>query len=73
MLAVPVLLYSFACVKWNVDELKQIDRDTRKILNANRGLHPRASVPRLYLPRQQGGRGLLSLESLHGRMVISNA
>ena len=28
----------------------------------HRGLHPRSSVDRLYLPRAQGGRGLVSVK-----------
>ena len=28
----------------------------------HRGLHPRSSVDRLYIPRVQGGRGLLSVK-----------
>ena len=31
-------------------------------MNIHRGLHPRSSFDRLYLPRAQGGRGLLSVK-----------
>ncbi|KAJ8936259.1 hypothetical protein NQ318_019745 [Aromia moschata] len=48
MLAVPVLSYSFGVVKWTVGELRQLDRDTRKMMHMHRGLHPRSSVPRIY-------------------------
>ena len=33
-----------------------------KLLNMHRGLHPRSSVDRLYIPRAQGGRELLSVK-----------
>nr|CAI5845153.1 unnamed protein product [Callosobruchus analis] len=32
-----------------------------------------SSVPRIYLPRHMGGRGLLSLERLHNRVVLATA
>src|SRR5699024_10598541 len=70
VLAVPILRYSFGVIKWTQDELRQLDRETRKLLNINRSLHPRSSVPRLYFPRQQGGRGLLNLEWLHAKEVL---
>ena len=73
MLAVPILLYSFGVVKWTREELRQLDVGTRKKMHLNRSLHPKSSVPRLYLPRHQGGRGLLSLESLHNRLVLDGA
>ena len=73
MLAVPILLYSFGVVRWTVDELRKLDTGTRKMMRVKHSLHPNSSVPRLYFPRQQGGRGLLSLESLHGRVVLDMA
>uniref|UniRef100_A0A6V7LE95 Reverse transcriptase domain-containing protein n=1 Tax=Bracon brevicornis TaxID=1563983 RepID=A0A6V7LE95_9HYME len=73
MFAVPVLLYSFGVVKWSRSELKQLDRDTRKLMNIHRSLHPRSSSPRLYFPRECGGRGLLRVESLHDRLVLGVA
>ena len=39
-----------------------MDRKTRKVLNMYQALHPRSNVDRLYLPRSEGGKGLLSLE-----------
>ena len=39
------------------DELKCIDRKTRKLMTING-----ANVARLYLPRNEGGRGLRSAE-----------
>ncbi|GJQ71765.1 hypothetical protein Trydic_g11458 [Trypoxylus dichotomus] len=35
-----------------------------------RSLHPNAAVQRLYLPRREGGRGLINIEWLHNRLVI---
>ena len=39
-----------------------MDRKTRKLMTINRALHPRANVARLYLARNEGGRGLRAVE-----------
>ena len=39
-----------------------MDRKTRKLITIYVGLHPRSCVDRLYIPRMDGGRGLVSVE-----------
>ena len=60
--AVSIMRYGAGILKWTKEELRAIDRKTRKILTANRMYHPQSDVHRLYLPRKEGGRGLLSIE-----------
>ena len=62
-LAVPVVQYSFGIIDWKISEVKKIDTKTRKLLNMHKMLHPKADVERLYLPRKDGGRGLIELET----------
>ena len=64
-LAVPVLRYSFGIVNWHQEELQKLDRKTRKLLTIHGRHHPKADVDRLYVPRKQGGRGLMQLEAAH--------
>ena len=45
--------------------------DNKEIFNAYQGHHKCAAVERLYLPREKGGRGLVSLEQLWEREQIS--
>ena len=52
---------------WTVDELKEADRKTRKLLTLHGALHPRSNTDRLYLPRAEGGRGLISFEECIGQ------
>ena len=59
--AVSVLRYSAGIVDWTVEELVSMDR-TWKILAMNGCMHTRSNVARLYLPRKEGGRGLISIE-----------
>ena len=61
-LAVPVVQYSFGIIDWKISELKKIDTKTRKLLNMHKMLHPKADVERLYIPRKDGGRGLIDVE-----------
>ena len=60
--AVAIMRYGAGVINWNVMELKEIDRKTRKLLTMYRMHHPQSDVDRLYLPRKEGGRGLLSVE-----------
>ena len=39
-----------------------LDRGTRKLLTINGGFHPRDCVGRLYVPRKDEERGLISVE-----------
>ena len=52
--AVSLVRCSAGILKWTKDELKAMDRKTRKIMTMNR-------MYRLYIPRMEGGRGLLSI------------
>jgi len=63
-LAVPVLRYSFGIINWCKKELQKLDK-TRKLLNINGQHHPKADKDRLYVPRKQGGRGLMQLEEAY--------
>jgi len=64
-LAVPVLRYSFEIVNWHQGEVQKLDRKTRKLLTIHGQHRPKADVDRLYVPRKQGGRGLMQLEAAH--------
>jgi hypothetical protein len=38
---------------------KKLDRKTRKMLTIHGQHHTRADIDRLYIPRKEGGRGLM--------------
>ncbi|KAL1447790.1 hypothetical protein WDU94_009835 [Cyamophila willieti] len=42
-----------------------MDTKTRKQMTIHGALHPRADVDRLYIPRKNGGRGMISIETSH--------
>ena len=60
--AVSLLRYSAGIVDWTVEEMASMDTKTRKILAMHRCMHTRSNVARLYLPRKEGGRGLIGIE-----------
>ena len=60
--AVAILRYSASVVEWRSDELKELERKTRKMMTMHEVLHPKSDVDRIYLPKQKGGRGLISCE-----------
>jgi iron-sulfur cluster repair protein YtfE (RIC family) len=64
-LEVPVLLYSFGIINWHREELRKLDRKTRKLLTIHGQHHPKADVDRLYVSRKYGGRGLMQLEEAY--------
>ena len=65
--AVSVRRYGAGTIKWNKEELQEIDRKSRKIVTMNKELHPRSDVARIYVPREKRGRGLINCESCVGR------
>ena len=60
--AVPLIRYSAGIVEWKKEEIQALDRKTRKLFTIHRALHPRSDVDRLYIPREDGGRGMASIE-----------
>ena len=60
--AIPVISYTGGIIDWTEEEKKELDRRTRKLLTMHKGLHPRADVDRLYIPRKSAGRGLRKIK-----------
>ena len=60
--AVSLLRYSAAFASWRKSELQVIDRKTRKLFTIYGALQLKSDVDRSYIPRKEGGRGLISIE-----------
>ena len=68
--AVSVVRYSAGVLEWTKNELKGMDVRTRKLLTMFGVFHMRSSVPRLYMKRKEGGRGLMSvMECVRGEEI----
>jgi len=72
-LAVPVLRCSFGTINWINEEIKKIDRKTRKMLTIYKMYHPNADIHRLYVKRKEGGRGLVQIEAAYKAEMINIA
>ena len=60
--AIAVINYSAGLIKWTKGELRTIDTNTRKAMTTHRALHPQTDVDILYILRNNGGRGMISVE-----------
>ena len=70
---VPLLSFGFGIVPWTKKEIQQFDVSTRRILSATNNHHPRSAIERIYLPRSAGGVGLVNIENLYNRKLVSLA
>ncbi|XP_067023905.1 uncharacterized protein [Acropora muricata] len=61
--ALPAMSYFLWTLHWPIPELRQVDRDARKIVTAGGGKHPCGTTTLLFLPRDKGGRDLRSVET----------
>jgi DNA-directed RNA polymerase subunit L len=72
-LMVPILRYSFGIINWRLEEIKQIDRKTRKMLTMYKMHHPKADIDRLYVKTKEGGRGLVQVKVAYKTEIINTA
>jgi len=68
---VPILSYGFGLIPWTKKEIAQFDVETRKLMTVTCNHHPRSAVEHLYLPQSTGGMGLINVENLFYRKVVS--
>ena len=61
-LAVLLVTYSFNIINWTLQELTKLDTKTRKFVTMYKMHNPKSDVDGLYLPRTEGGRGLIHME-----------
>ena len=60
--AVSIVKYEAGIVDWAKEELKVMDRKTRKLMTIYRALHAQADVDRLYFKKSERERGMISTE-----------
>ena len=70
-LAMPVLTYSFGIIDWPQFNINRLDVKTRKLLTLNRVTYKNQCLPRLYLPRGEGGLGLSEINHHHRATTVS--
>ena len=60
--AASIVRYGASIINWTKTELRSVDRKTRKLLTIYEALQPRADTDRLYIKKDDGGTGLISVE-----------
>ena len=60
--AVSVVRCTAGIFNWTLNELKDMDRKTRKLMTMNHALQPKANVDRLYVSKNHEGREMMSIE-----------
>ena len=60
--SVSVVRYSAPFLDWRKEKIQGFDRRTRKLMTMHKALHPKINVDRLYISRNEGDRGVLSVE-----------
>ena len=71
--ALPAMSYFMWTQHWPITELRQVDRDARKIVTEGGGKHPCGTTSLLYLPRDKGGGGLSSVETEYKKTKVKAA
>ena len=62
--AVFLIRYGAGIIEWTKEDTRQMDRKTRKLFTMHRSMHPQSDVDWLYWKRNEGGRGLQSIEEV---------
>ena len=63
----------FGTISWGIEELKQTDRKTRKMLTMYEMHHPKGDIESLYVKRKAGGGGLMEGEAAYKAEIINIA
>ena len=69
--AIPVIAPTMVILDWTIQEIKDIDLRTRKILSVIGNFHPNSDVDQLYIGRNIGGRGIKSCQRLFESRIIA--
>ena len=69
--AIPVIAPTMVILDWTIQEIKDIDLRTRKMLSVIGNFHPNSDVDQLYIGRNIGGRGIKSCQRLFESRIIA--
>ena len=70
-MATPVLTYGFGFIDWPQREIDNLDVKTRKILTMHKILYRNQCMDRVYLPRREGGLGLIEINDVFRQTIIN--
>ena len=50
---------------WHMEDIRKLDRDTRKLIKNNKAMHHQESNASLHLQKSKRGTGLMEVESVY--------
>jgi len=68
--AVSIIRYGVGIINWTKEELRKMDRNTRKLLTIHNTMHPQKDVNRLYMKVAEGGRHDQVGKWIHCRLCL---
>ena len=68
---IPVLTPTYGVLDWTIQEIRNIDIKTRKILSMTGNFHINSDVDCLYIPRSEGGRSLKAIQTAYECRIVS--
>ena len=69
--ATPIIIPTVGIIDWTIDEIEQLDINTRKILSMMGNLHPNSDIDYVYVSRSNGGRGIKQIRTLYESRIIA--
>ena len=69
--AIPAISYGFSMINWTKTDLNTIDTKTRNLMRKFHIVHNKTNVKRSYLPRNEAGRGLISLRKHYQKTIVN--
>ena len=70
-MATPVLTYGFGIIDWPQRDIDNLDSKTRKILTIHKVIYRNQCLERLYIPRREGGMGLIEINDIFRKTIIN--
>ena len=70
-MALPVLSYGFGIIDWPQKDIDNLDVKTRKVLTMHNVIYRHQCMDRVYLPRREGGLGLIEINDALRSTIIN--
>ena len=71
MFAATVLKPIYGILDWTIQEIRNTDIKTRKVLGMTGNFHINSDVDCLYIPKSEGKRGLKAIQTAYKRGIVS--
>ena len=69
--ATPIITPTVGMIDWTVDDIEQLDINTRKVLSMTGNLHPNSDIDYIYVSRSNGGRGIKQIQTVYESRIIA--